>query len=244
MGFDALVAQDGREALEVFEANWDRIRLILLDLTMPRMGGEETYLELRKAGALAPIVLSSGFRTEEARQRFQGMALAGFLQKPYHLRALAEVVRGALEDLASTADRRGRPPRELLAWLPEYETGHAALDAQHKGLLRAFNCLVACAEGDGASRESEQALARLIETMDAHCAFEDGLMVGPAGVGAAEHRASHERLLSGCRDMARRIQGGDAAFTPAAFNHLEDALLNHIQLEDRELARRLDPGTA
>jgi hemerythrin len=79
--------------------------------------------------------------------------------------------------------------------------------------------------------------------MGAHCTFEDGLMVGPAGVGAGEHRASHEWLLDQFRALARRIRRGDATLTAAALNHLEDALLNHIQLADRELARRLEPGS-
>ena len=232
MGFETLEARDGLEALEVFGAHWDRVRLILLDLSMPRMGGEEAYLELRKAGALAPIILTSGFRTEEARQRFQGMALAGFLQKPYRLRALADAIRGALEDLTSTADRRGRPPRELVAWLPEYETGHPAMDAQHKALLRAFNQLVASVETRAGP---ERALDSLIETLAAHCAFEEGLRDD------ADHLAAHQRMLNAFREEARRVHQDGGAFTPELLNRLEDTLLNHIQLEDRELARRLGP---
>jgi hemerythrin-like metal-binding protein/PAS domain S-box-containing protein len=242
MGFEILEARDGLEALAVFAENWDKVRLILLDLTMPRMGGEETYRELRKAGALAPIILSSGFRSEEARQRFQGLALAGFLQKPYRLRALAETIRNVLEDLTCTADRRGRPPRELVAWIPEYATGHPEMDAQHKHLLRAFNRLAASAEDKEESRAgSAQALGQLTKDLGSHCAFEEELMAGAAG--AAGHRADHERLLKAFEDEACLLQRGDAALTPAVLNRLEDTLLNHIQLEDRELARQLEKGS-
>ena len=61
LGFQVLQARDGQEALQVFEANREQIRLVLMDLTMPRMDGEEAFRELRRAGARMPIILSSGF---------------------------------------------------------------------------------------------------------------------------------------------------------------------------------------
>ena len=54
LGFEILEARDGLEALQVFEANREQIHLILMDLTMPRMDGEEAYRELRRAGARCP----------------------------------------------------------------------------------------------------------------------------------------------------------------------------------------------
>jgi hemerythrin-like metal-binding protein len=100
---------------------------------------------------------------------------------------------------------------------------------------------VAAAEArDGTG--SEKALGLLIEDLAAHCASEEGLMVGPASAQAGEHQASHERLLKEFRDLACQVHRGDAEFTPAIFDRLEDALLNHILLDDRELARQLEPG--
>jgi len=66
-------------------------------------------------------------------------------------------------------------------------------------------------------------------------------MAGAAGAGAGEHRAAHERLLKEFQGLASQIHRGEAGFTPAVFNRLEDALLNHMLLEDRELARQLEP---
>jgi len=43
-----LAACDGVEAMEIFEANQDRIKCVILDLTMPRMDGEETLVEFAK----------------------------------------------------------------------------------------------------------------------------------------------------------------------------------------------------
>ena len=240
LGLDTLEARDGVEALAAFAANRDRIHLILLDLTMPRMGGEEAYRELRQAGALAPVILCSGFGPEEALLRFRGMALAGFLQKPYRLRALLETIGDALDGMDGAASPRGNPPRERVAWQPEFATGHPLLDAQHQSLLRAYNHLVASTGGKRGN--PPRALALLIEALAAHAAFEEGLMAASAFPGIQEHQAAHAGLVNHCRNLAQRIKAGEAIFSPAVFNVLEDDLLNHIQLNDQELARHLAKG--
>jgi PAS domain S-box-containing protein len=96
-GFDTLQAVDGVEALRMLEQHRDRIRLILMDLTMPRMGGEEAYRELRQRGIRIPVILSSGFHESEALRRFRGQGLAGFLQKPYRYNVLMKMLRETLE---------------------------------------------------------------------------------------------------------------------------------------------------
>jgi PAS domain S-box-containing protein len=95
-GFRTLKAADGLEALELFEAHRQDLSLILMDLTMPKLDGEETYRALRQRGSVTPVILSSGFNESEAINRFLGKGLAGFLQKPYSAKALVEMVRKAL----------------------------------------------------------------------------------------------------------------------------------------------------
>jgi CheY-like chemotaxis protein len=95
-GFHILQARDGREALGLFQEHQDRIRLILMDLTMPNLDGEETCRELQRRGAVMPIVLCSGFHETEALRRFNGLGLAGFLHKPFGLGAMVELVRKLL----------------------------------------------------------------------------------------------------------------------------------------------------
>jgi FixJ family two-component response regulator len=68
-----------------------------MDLTMPRMGGEETYRELRHRGIRIPVILSSGFHEKDVLRRFRGQGLAGFLQKPYRYNVLIKMLREALE---------------------------------------------------------------------------------------------------------------------------------------------------
>ena len=95
-GFQTLEARDGREALDLFQQHRDQIRLIIMDLTMPTMDGEEACRELKRTGASVPVVLCSGFHETEALRRFDGLGLAGFLQKPFGLGPLVELVQKLL----------------------------------------------------------------------------------------------------------------------------------------------------
>ena len=98
VGFNVLTASHGREALETFRAHADDIVCVLLDLTMPHMDGEETFREMRRLRPGVKVLLCSGYNEQEATQRFSGKGLAGFLQKPYSMRALREELRRILED--------------------------------------------------------------------------------------------------------------------------------------------------
>jgi CheY-like chemotaxis protein len=69
----------------------------LLDLTMPRMGGEATFQQLRLIRGDVRVILSSGYSEEEATQRFAGEGLAGFIQKPYQSATLKAKLREVLQ---------------------------------------------------------------------------------------------------------------------------------------------------
>ena len=90
LGLTVLTAEDGRKALEVYARHADDIALVMLDLTMPKMNGEETFLELRRLNPNVQVVLTSGYTEMEITTRFADMGLAGFIQKPYALRSLTE----------------------------------------------------------------------------------------------------------------------------------------------------------
>jgi PAS domain S-box-containing protein len=86
-------AGNGAEALSVFSRNARKISLVLLDLVMPVMSGEEAlpHLLTMKPGAL--VIVSSGHREEECRVRLKEPRVAGFLQKPYTAASLAAKVQ-------------------------------------------------------------------------------------------------------------------------------------------------------
>ena len=90
MGFSVLTASDGRKAVEILREHADEIDCILLDLTMPHMGGEEAFRELRSIQPDVKVILSSGYNEQDATQRFTDKGLAGFIQKPYSMVTLKE----------------------------------------------------------------------------------------------------------------------------------------------------------
>ena len=95
-GYRVLTADNGQAAVQLFESMAREIELVILDLTMPVMGGEAALEHLKRIDPAAKILLSSGFSSAEVTERFQGRGLAGFLQKPYSASKLAEEVQRAL----------------------------------------------------------------------------------------------------------------------------------------------------
>jgi len=94
-GFNVLIAADGREALRTFQEHADEIVCVVLDLTMPVMGGEEAFRGLRQLSPRVPVIMSSGFDELEVRDRLSGAGLAGFIQKPYDSAELRARLREA-----------------------------------------------------------------------------------------------------------------------------------------------------
>ncbi|WP_236027073.1 response regulator [Geomonas diazotrophica] len=94
LGFEVITAADGCEALEIYR-NHPAIALVLLDLTMPHMDGEQCFRELRQVDPAVRVIMSSGFSEHEVSQKFAGKGLAGLIQKPYKLSSLREVLRAA-----------------------------------------------------------------------------------------------------------------------------------------------------
>ncbi|MDK2973103.1 MAG: hypothetical protein PWP23_2858 [Candidatus Sumerlaeota bacterium] len=96
VGFKVLAAEDGVPGVETYRAHRDEIVLVVLDLTMPRMSGEECFRELRRIDKDIPVLLSSGYSESEVLQHFSGKGLSGFIQKPFKRHELVEKVRKAL----------------------------------------------------------------------------------------------------------------------------------------------------
>jgi PAS domain S-box-containing protein len=102
-GYSVVLAENGREAVDLFRILADKIDLVLLDMTMPVMGGEEAFRELKTIRPDVRVILSSGYNEVEAVRRFAGKGLAGFLQKPYSALTLTENVRAVLSEWRGTA---------------------------------------------------------------------------------------------------------------------------------------------
>ncbi len=97
LGYKVLLASDGREALQLFRGNPDRIQLMLLDVTLPKLSGLEVFSQIRAEKPEIPVIFVTGFSTDipllHAVQQ-QGLPI---LQKPYSAQDLGRKVREMLD---------------------------------------------------------------------------------------------------------------------------------------------------
>ncbi|HVU16878.1 MAG TPA: PAS domain S-box protein [Candidatus Didemnitutus sp.] len=100
LGFTVDTAADGQEALLLFETAASDYVLVLLDQTMPRLDGEQTFRRLRQIRPQVRVILMSGFNKVDMIDRFTGQGLAGFVQKPFEVESLAAEVRRVVESHA------------------------------------------------------------------------------------------------------------------------------------------------
>ena len=97
-GLKVITAQDGVAGLRYFQRHQAEVALVLLDLTMPKMDGEETFQRLRQLNPDVKVVLSTGYGDLAAKERLVNGGVNGFLQKPYDTQALLECVQAVLEN--------------------------------------------------------------------------------------------------------------------------------------------------
>jgi len=96
VGFDVIQAVDGHQAVAIFKERHAEIVGVLLDMTMPRMGGDEALAEMRRVQPDARVLLMSGYDEEDAQEKFQGELPSGFVRKPFGPGDLAGKLRAVL----------------------------------------------------------------------------------------------------------------------------------------------------
>ena len=89
-------AADGQEGLQIFQQQQQHIALVLLDMNMQVMNGEQTYEKLQEIEPEVKVIVSSSLSQAEARLRFRERELPTYLQKPYDLSTLLNVVQTEL----------------------------------------------------------------------------------------------------------------------------------------------------
>jgi PAS domain S-box-containing protein len=94
LGFQVITAEDGIEALQRLDHHGGAMAAVLLDLSMPRMGGPEVLQQIRERRPEAPIILMSGYTEQEVASKLLGPEGAvAFLQKPFLPEDLTSVLR-------------------------------------------------------------------------------------------------------------------------------------------------------
>lgn len=97
-GHKVITAENGEEGVALYRKRQDDVVLIILDLSMPGLSGQETLSHLQEINPNAKVLLSSGFSETEVADRFTNFGVAGFLQKPYNALGLIKTVQEYLQD--------------------------------------------------------------------------------------------------------------------------------------------------
>ena len=97
LGYTTLEAKGGREAVEVYRENKDRIDMVILDMIMPDMGGGKTYERIKEINPHIKVILSSGYRIDSEAARILKQGCDGFIQKPFSLKELSTKIEERLE---------------------------------------------------------------------------------------------------------------------------------------------------
>jgi PAS domain S-box-containing protein len=205
-GYTAIPARGGRRAIELFHERGHEIDLVVLDLAMPGMSGEETLRALRALRPDVAILVSSAYAAREVATDSASRDVAGFVQKPYEPQQLASEVKRIL------GGGRDRPSRavdqELLALRASYRQSLPAKLDELEALLREARACGAAGEPLVAARERAHQLKGTSGSygLDAVAAslerIEDALERLPDGAGseAEELWAEVDAQLHRARD--------------------------------------------
>jgi two-component system, cell cycle sensor histidine kinase and response regulator CckA len=91
-----VVAQDGREAIDIFSRDPDIFDIVVLDLVMPEIDGPTAGVAIRRLRPEVPLLGASGYAAENAIEQARSAGFTSFLPKPYTMDGLLDALRAAL----------------------------------------------------------------------------------------------------------------------------------------------------
>jgi CheY-like chemotaxis protein len=97
LGYSVILAGNGLEAVEIYQANPGQIDLVILDMVMPKLDGHKAFFQLKAIDSKVRVLLSSGYVSEEDAADVLAAGALGFLQKPYRMADLARKVRSIFD---------------------------------------------------------------------------------------------------------------------------------------------------
>lgn len=97
LGYRVLTAGSGREAIEIFTTQGNEIDLVILDMIMPEMSGEETFDRLKETAPGVDVILSSGYSLNRQAIKIMEKGCRSFIQKPFTFKTLSHKVREVLD---------------------------------------------------------------------------------------------------------------------------------------------------
>ena len=98
LGYKVLIARSGKEAIEIYEKNKERIDIVLLDMIMPDMSGSNTYDRMKEIDPDIKVLLSSGYSINGQATEIMDRGCNGFIQKPFKMKELSQKLREILDE--------------------------------------------------------------------------------------------------------------------------------------------------
>ena len=96
LGYTVTTCVDGIDGLEYFQAHHDKIDVVILDLNMPRLSGDDAFRRMRAINDKVPIIISSGFTHHQVTDQLISLGAFGFLHKPFRIDDLGRAVASCL----------------------------------------------------------------------------------------------------------------------------------------------------
>ncbi len=98
LGYEVQMAENGQEALDIFTRDHEKIDLVILDMTMPVMNGMDCFEQIRSIDPHAPVIMTSGFSSDEDLALMKQMGLRAFISKPFLTAALSRTVHDIIHE--------------------------------------------------------------------------------------------------------------------------------------------------
>jgi PAS domain S-box-containing protein len=111
--YDVLVAPDGEQAMDLYHRHKQKIRVVLLDMGLPKIAGWEVILRMKKENPNVKVIVTSGYIEPDLKSKMQHAGVQGFIEKPYNPADVVQMVRASLDS----------PPRQLNAFTSDETPG-------------------------------------------------------------------------------------------------------------------------
>ncbi len=92
LGYRVVTASDGREGLDYYRGAWRDIDLVIVDMVMPVLGGPECFRGMKAVNPAVRAILSTGYSLEGSVQEIMNEGVVGFIQKPFRMEQLSQIV--------------------------------------------------------------------------------------------------------------------------------------------------------
>ena len=96
-GYNVILAEEGEQGLEIYQQRSKEIDLIILDINMPKMSGDEIFPLLQKVNPDVKVIITTGFVKDTKSELLKDKGIVEYIQKPYTMKVLASAVAKALK---------------------------------------------------------------------------------------------------------------------------------------------------